>query len=174
MIRILGFVAILIGTMGCGLSIIKERKTDVEECKEWLYVLSVVENEMAFQKSTLPEICFRISKQSTINRKKRIFLENVYNRMQEKNGESFGTVWEEEFKLHELGKECNREIEKEIQGIGKKLFFEDVAMQRNIVQTTMQKIEYYMKKKQRENETENKVVLCMSVMSGLLITILLI
>ena len=87
MIRILGFVAILTGTMGCGFSIIKERKADVEECKEWLYILSVVENEMAFQKSTLPEICFRISKQSTINRKKRIFLENVYNRMQEKNGE---------------------------------------------------------------------------------------
>ena len=174
MIRILGFAAILTGTMGCGFSIIKERKVDVEECKEWIYVLSVVENEMAFQKSTLPEICLRISKQSTINRTKREFLKNVYNRMQEKTGESFGVVWKEEFIRHGLGNECKKEIEEEIMCIGERMFFEDVSMQQNVLHTTMQKIEYYMQKKQKANETENKVVLCMSVMSGLLITILLI
>lgn len=170
----MGFAAIITGTMGCGVSIIKERKLDVEECKEWMHILSIVENEMAFQKSTLPEICLRISKQSTINKKKRDFLKKVYIRMQEKTGESFGAVWKDEFIKHELGKDCKKEMEEEMMCLGEKMFFEDISMQQKVLHTTMQKIDYYMKKKQKENETENKVVLCMSVMSGLLITILLI
>lgn len=174
MIRILGFLAILVGTTGCGLSIIKERKQEVQECKEWLYILSVIENEMSFQKSTLPEICFRISRQTVLNKKKRCFFKAVYNKMQQKTGEDFANVWKKEFVAKELASACHEDVREELKNLGERIFFEDITMQKNVIKATSEKLDYYVKRKQKKNETENKVVLCMSVMSGILITILLV
>ena len=57
--------------------------------------------------------------------------------------------------------------------MGEKLLFEDVSMQQNVIQETTKKLEYYFLKKQKENEKDNKVTLCMGVMSGVLITVML-
>jgi len=138
-----------------------------------MHILSVMENEMAFQKSTLPEICVRISKHTSLDEKKREFLHNVYEKMQEKTGESFGQTWRKELQKSELDKQCFLPIQEELRSLGEKLLFEDVSMQQNVIQETTKKLEYYFLKKQKENEKDNKVTLCMGVMSGVLITVML-
>lgn len=173
MIRIIGFLAIMIGTTGCGVSIVAEKQRELRECKDWIYVLSVIENEMAFQKSTLPEICLRISKHTTLDERKCAFFYKVYEKMNEKTGDSFGTVWRTEFQKHHLNKLCFLPIQEELTTLGEKLFFEDVSMQQNVIKEAVKKLEYYFQKKQKENEKDNKLTLCMGVMSGVLITVML-
>ena len=97
MLRILGILAVIAGSSGCALRIVRERAEYLERCRSWQELFELMEHEIAFQKSSLPEICERAGTRLSGNRK--LFLDRIGRAFEEDGGETLGEIWRREVKL---------------------------------------------------------------------------
>ena len=171
MLRMLGVFVTVAGSSGCAFSIVKERRGYLQRCREWLELFELMENEIAFQKSSLPEICERAGGRLTGH--KRMFLERIGRAFEEGGGDTLGELWRQEVLRIFQQEPLRKEVEKEIEELGARLGFEDSDMLRKMLQD----MELFLKKHQKEQENLNRerdrLTLCAGVMGGLLLTILL-
>lgn len=170
MVKGIGVLIVIWGSSGLGFSVVRERKAYLAQCREWREILTLIENEIAFQKSSLPEICSRAG--SHLAGDKKLFLEDIGRTFESGEGGTFREIWRREAEKVFSGKPLKKEVEEEIKGIGEKLCFEDAEMQRKMLRD----VETYLRKHEEEqeesNKEKNKLTLCAGVMGGLLLTIL--
>lgn len=170
MFRLFGILAVIAGSSGLALRIVGERKEYLEQCRQWREVIRLMENEIAFQKSSLPEICSRAGMHLTGD--KSVFLERIGKTFNEGDGSTLGEIWRRETEKMFAKEPLKKEMEKEVEVLGEKLCFEDSDMQRKVLQD----VEKSMKKHEEEQESlyreRNRLTLCAGVMGGLLLTIL--
>lgn len=172
MLRLAGILMLITGSSGIAFSIVKERREYLERCRTWRELFLFMENEIVFQKSTLPEICCRVSAHLSGN--KEIFLNRIGQTLREGGGDTLGELWRREAKRIFEEEPLKKEVGKEVEELGERLCFEDSDMQRK----TLADIEKYLRKHEEEQENlskeRNKLTLCAGVMGGLLLVILLI
>lgn len=170
MIKGIGALIVIWGSSGLGFSIVRERRAYLAQCRAWRELLALMEHEIAFQKSSLPEICSRAGMH--LKDDKKLFLERIGKTFESGEGGTFGEIWRREAEKIFSGSPLKKEVEEEIKGMGEKLCFEDAGMQRKMLQD----VEKYLKKHEEEQENsdreKNKLTLCAGVMGGLLLTIL--
>lgn len=171
MMRILGMLVVITGSTGCAFSIVKERREYLERCRTWQEVFQLMENEIAFGKSSLPEICERAG--TYLSGNKKLFLGRIGRVLEEGGGETLGEVWRREARRIFREEPLKKEIEKEVEELGERLCFEDSVMQRKMLQDTEKYLEKHQKEQEELNRDRNRLTLCAGVMSGLLLTILL-
>ena len=171
MLRILGILVIIAGSSGCALHIVRERAEYLERCRSWRELFGLMENEVAFQKSSLPEICERAGCHLAGNKK--LFLDRIGRAFEEDNGETLGEIWRREVKLVFQKEPVKKEIEKEVEELGGRLCFEDSDLQRKMLQDMEKYIRKHQEEQERISREKNKLTLCAGVMGGLLLTILL-
>ena len=171
MIRILGILILITGSTGCAFSIVKERGVYLERCRMWQEVFQLMENEIAFSKSSLPEICERAG--TYLSGNKKLFLDRIGRALGEDNGDTLGEVWRREAKEIFQKEPLKEEIEKEVEELGERLCFEDGDMQRKMLQDAEKYIRKHQKEQEDLNRERNKLTLCAGIMGGLLLTILL-
>ncbi len=171
MVRIIGFFIILIGSCGCGFSIVKERADYLERCRHWRELLEMMENEMAFQKSSLPEICSRVGRHLSGSRKQ--FLKKIEEAFAENRGETLGEVWRQEAKQAFQKEPLKKGLQEEMENLGGKLCFEDSSMQRKVLRDMQERLKKHEEEQENLNREKNKLTLCAGVLGGLLITVLL-
>lgn len=171
MLRIFGIFVVIAGSSGCAYSIVRERGEYLERCRQWLELFELMENEIAFQKSSLPEICARGGSRLTGN--KRLFLDRIGSAFQG-GGDTLGEVWRREARLIFAREPLNREVEKEVEELGERLCFEDGGMQRKMLSDMERYLEKHLGEQESLNREKNKLTICAGVMGGLLLTVLLI
>lgn len=172
-VRVLKWMGVLIvitGSSGLAFRIVGERRAYLEKCLAWREVFSLIENEIAFQKSSFPEICSRAGMHISGN--KRLFLERIGNALQKGEGGTLEEIWRRETEAVFAEEPLKKAVEGEIKALGGRLCFEDGGMQRKVLRD----IEKYLKKHEEEqedlNRERNRLTLCAGVMGGLLLTIL--
>ncbi|MEY8522407.1 stage III sporulation protein AB [Lachnospiraceae bacterium 38-10] len=170
MLRIFGIFVIMAGSSGCAYSIVRERGEYLERCRQWLELFELMENEIAFQKSSLPEICARSGSRLTGNKK--LFLDRVGQAFVD-GGDTLGEVWRREIRRILELEPLNGEVEKEVEELGERLCFEDGGMQRKMLSDMGRYLEKHLKEQESLNREKNKLTLCAGVMGGLLLTVLL-
>lgn len=171
MLRILGILAVIAGSSGCALRIVRERAEYLERCRSWQELFELMEHEIAFQKSSLLEICERAGTRLSGNRK--LFLDRIGRAFEEDGGETLGEIWRREVKLIFRKEPVKKELEKEVEELGGRLCFEDGGLQRKILQDMEKYIGKHQKEQENISRERNKLTLCAGVMGGLLLTILL-
>ena len=171
MLRILGILVIIAGSSGCALTIVRERAAYLERCRSWRELLRLMENEIAFQKSSLPEICARAGRHLTGDKK--IFLDRIGRALEEDGGETLGEIWRREAGLIFQREPVKREIEEEVEELGGRLCFEDGDLMSKILKEAEGYIRKHQEEQERISREKNKLTLCAGVMGGLLLTILL-
>jgi len=171
MLKLLGIVAIITGSGGCAFSIVRERRAYLERCGMWREIFQLMENEIAYQKSSLPEICERAGAHLSGSRK--LFLERIGSALGAGQGDTLGEVWRREAKKIFREEPLRAEIEKEVEELGAKLCFEDGDMQRKMLRDTEKYIEKHQNEQESQNREKNKLTLCAGLMGGLLLTVLL-
>ena len=171
MLRLAGCLIVVMGSSGLALRIVKERRKYLERCRMWRELFLLMENEIMFQKSSLPEICSRAGMH--LSGSNRRFLEHIGEAFEGGGGETLGEIWRREAESIFEEEPLNKELETEVEMLGERLCFEDSNMQRKMLQD----MERYLKKHEEEQESlnreRNKLTLCAGVMGGLLLTILL-
>lgn len=171
MFRLIGALVVMAGSSGLALNVVKERKGYLERCRQWLEVLGLMENEIAFKKSSLPEICSRAGMH--LSGSKGVFLARIGECFDRGEGGTLGEIWRQEAKRVFDGEPLKREAEQEVEALGEKLCFEDGDMQIKILQSTKCYLEKHVEEREVLDREKNKLTLCAGVMGGLLLTILL-
>ena len=171
MIRWVSILAVIVGSSGFAISIVKERKMYLEQCRAWRELFALMEHEIAFQKSSLPEICSRAGMHLSGNR--RMLLEQVGQKLGGGEGGTLGEIWRQETQKIFAREPLKEEVEEEIETLGEKLCFEDGDMLRKILQDTEQYVLKHEREQESKNRERNKLTLCAGVMGGLLLVILL-
>lgn len=171
MLRILGIFVVIAGSSGCAYSIVRERGEYLDRCRQWLELFELMENEIAFQKSSLPEICARVGSRLSGNRK--LFLDGIGQAFRD-GGDTLGEVWRRETRRILAQEPMNREVERELEELGEKLCFEDGGMQSKMLSDMERYLGKHLREQESLNRDKNKLTLCAGVMGGLLLTILLI
>lgn len=171
MFRIVGILAVIAGSSGLALRVIGERREYLERCRQWMDVLGLMENEIAFQKSSLPEICSRAGMHLSGN--KSLFLARIGENFDRGEGTTLGEIWRKEAERIFVGEPLREEAEREVEALGEKLCFEDSDMQRKILEDTKCYLKKHMEERENLDRERNKLTLCAGVMGGLLLTILL-
>ncbi len=171
MLRLFGFLIIITGSCGCGFSVVKERMDYLKRCRDWQELLELMENEIAFRKSSLPEICSRAG--GHLSGALGIFLARVGRAFRENQGETLGEVWREEIRKVLREDTLKKEIEDELESLGERLCFEDSEMQRKVLQDMRELLKKHCEEQEKLNREKNKLTLCAGVMGGLFLTILL-
>lgn len=171
MLRIIGVFAVIMGSSGFALHIVGERRAYLARCRRWRELFSLMENEVGFQKSSLPEICGRAGMHLTGDKKQ--FLERIGQRLDRGDGGTLQEIWRREAERVFACEPLQKEVEREVAAFGGRLCFEDGGMQRKMLRD----IETFIKKHEEEQERldreRNKLTLCAGVMGGLLLTVLL-
>ena len=173
MVKLAGVCIILLGCTGVGYSIVQERKQELINCAQWQRILAIMENEMAFQKASIHEICFRISRHSSVTAGNRDFFLKIAEEMEDNKGQTLGDTWKREMQLHLKHVKLPENMKKELSFLGEKLCYEDVGMQRKVIKMLEEELEQIRTDRAQEDEKRNKVTMCMGIMTGLLITIIL-
>ncbi len=171
MIRLAGFLIIMLGSCGCGFSLVRERKEYLERCRAWEELLERMEHEIAFQKSSLPEICGRLS--AHLSGRQRLFLEQVGRAFAENCGDTLGEVWKRELSCVLQEEPLKKELQREMESLGEKLCCEDSDMQRKMLRDTGEFVRKHLEEQERADREKNRLTLCAGVMGGLLLTVLL-
>ena len=173
MVKLAGVCIILLGCTGVGYSIVQERKQELVNCAQWQRILAIMENEMAFQKASIHEICFRISRHLSIASDNQHFFKKVAEEMEENKGQTLGDIWKKEMQHHLKHVKIPESMKKELIFLGEKLCYEDVGMQRRVIKMLEEELEHIRTDRAQEDEKKNRVTMCMGIMTGLLITIIL-
>ena len=171
MLRLLGGLIVIVGSSGFAFGLVGERKEYVERCRAWRELFSLMENEIVFQKSSLPEICSRVGLHLSGNKK--LLLERIGRTFGEGSGDTLGEMWRREVRRILEEEPLQKEVEKEIEGLGGRLCFEDGDMQRKILADMQGYIGRHEEEQEKLNKERNKLTLCAGVTGGLLLTILL-
>lgn len=170
MFRMAGILLLIAGSNGFAFSVVGERKAYLERCRTWRELFTLIESEIAFQKSSLPEICCRAEAHLTGNKKQ--FLERLGSSLDEGADGTLGEIWQREVERIFEEEPLKQEAEDEVKALGRRLCFEDGEMQRKMLGD----MERYLKKHEEEqenlNKERNKLTLCAGVMGGLFLTIL--
>ena len=61
MLKLVGSLCILAGCIGWGAGRIGEEKSRIRHLQEWIRIIRRIQNEIAYGKRTLPEICLLLS-----------------------------------------------------------------------------------------------------------------
>ena len=170
MLKWMGVLTVITGSTGLAFHIVRERKEYLEKCRAWREVFSLIENEIAFQKSSLPEICSRAGMHLSGNKK--LFLERIGNTLQKGEGGTLGEIWRREAEALFKEEPLKKEMEREIKELGGNLCFEDSGMQRKLLLDIEKHIGKHEEEQENLNRERNRLTLCAGVMGGLLLTIL--
>ena len=171
MVRLIGGLAVILGSSGFALRVVGERRAYLARCRRWRELFALMENEVAFRKSSMPEICCRAG--ARLTGEKRLFLERVGQGLSSGEGGTLREVWRREAERAFLTEPLKKEAEREVLELGGRLCFEDGEMQRKMLSEAEAFLKSHEEEQERLDRERNRLTLCAGVMGGLLLTVLL-
>ena len=171
MLQILGGCMIFCGCLGSGYELIRRKQEIIRIMEIWEYILEMFVSEIMYKKETLGYACYEIAEK--IGGKEGKFLESVGRKTEEKKGECFYQIWEEECKRY--CKEVSfsgREAEL-IKEFGKMTGFEDSKVHQKMIGMQLEKWSNERIRKQEELWERKKLILTLSSCIGMMMVLIL-
>ncbi len=164
MLKLVGSFCILAGCIGWGANRIGEEKSRIRHLQEWIRIIRRIQNEIAYGKRTLPEICLLLSE--SCPEPYRECFGAIYEQAGRQEGEGLEQIWQRQVRLPEEEKEILKCLPLD-PGIQEEKFQAERIGQSMDLLTR--------KCRQAEDAYENKarVTTCLSILAGVFMTILL-
>lgn len=171
MLKLAGILLLITGCIGLGVNKVAEEKRHIRELREIRRIVQRMQSEMIYGKRTLPEICLLFS-QCLGEPYRSAFLE-IFQRLEENDGSTLENIWKERMGVC-MDTLPLKEEEKEIllflpkhQGIL------DETIQAADVGQSLDFLTAHIGQAEAEYENKSKVIMSISVMTGLFLVILL-
>ena len=167
MTKLFGVILLLVGF--CGLTFEKIRE-ETEKLKEMVRIKefsAYLLNEIEYSHIPIPDIC-----REYIGRcegKLKAFLESVCKKYEDNQGKSFDVIWEQELKNYDGKCEEKQWLSK----MSKEFGFSNVGMQISAIGQYLTDVEKMILQKEKKFQENKKLILYFGIMSGLLISIVL-
>lgn len=172
MLRLLGGICLLTGSVGMGWSWREYLKQEVAQLYEMRQIMKMFQSEITYSHVPLQEACRRISGQVR-EPYKEAFLK-IHEHMLRNNGEKFEEIWKEQIKVCMQQLAVRGEEKRFLYEFGTNVGFMDERMQVEVLEQLMDKLQLAIDRQERELANKCRVVMSISVLGGLMLTILLI
>lgn len=171
MLKITGVCIVLAGMLGLGLSINAERAQHISYLKDWSRLLEIMENEIAFQRSTLPEICYRIGHHHKIRQSE--FVLQLDELIKSNQGLTFGDCWKSKITQILKQQRLKKDEIQLLEEVGNNLQYEDHKMQMRTMQNVRECLEKKIAQEEKEKQEKGKITMCLSCVCGIIMTVIL-
>lgn len=166
--KFLGMILLMLGFWGLSLEKVKEKKREIETLSEIKSFATYLLKEIEYSHIPIPDICREyVERSEGIIRD---FLEKVCNRYDINQGESFDIIWKEVADENLMLKKEERKL---LHLLGKSFGFCNLKMQMSAIEQYIQDIEKNVLQKEIKFQDNRKLILYFGVMSGLLLSIIL-
>lgn len=167
----IGFLMIFAGCSGLGVWYSMQFRRQLETLQEFCRILELLQGQIRFGRSTLPECCFRLGER--LGEPYRSCFQDIYEKICENTGEDFGHICEVGLRkgLQQLvvdKEDINRFI-----SCFEQSGYEEDEMQLRMLEQTKEELEMRLQKLSDENASKCRLALSLGTMSGLLLIILL-
>lgn len=165
MIKFLGILLLLAGFIGLSLERVREEKAGIKNLSELKRFTTYLLREIEYSHIPIPDICAEYKDRS--EGKLKLFLEKVNKHFAINEGKSFDCIWREEI-------ESYKKEEKQIMEELSRCFgFCNTKMQISALGQQLEDIENMLLQKEKKFQDNKKLILYFGVLSGLLLSIIL-
>ncbi len=171
MLRVIGVLLLMAGSVGTGWSIKEKWKASLEVLYQMRQILEMFQNEIAYSRASLPEACSRIG--ARVEEPYRGAFISIREEMLANRGLPFDTIWKEEMK------KCLEKLP--AAGGDKRVFLDfgscigymDGEMQAEAVEQYVHKLNISIERMEKDMWNKYKVIMSLSIMGGLMLAIML-
>lgn len=167
MIKIMGSICLFLGFLGMSLDKIKIEKEKIHILEEIRNFVEYLLKEIEYSHIPIPDIC-----KEYIGRcegKIRGFLEQVCMNFEKNEGASFEKIWDKEIEGVDIGKDGKIQLTK----LGKCFGFSNMGHQLSAIDHFLKEIDKTILHNEKKFQDNKKLILYFGVMSGLLLSIIL-
>ncbi|MCM1387526.1 MAG: stage III sporulation protein AB [Bacillus sp. (in: Bacteria)] len=171
MLKLAGILLLMTGCIGLGLNKVAEEKRHIRELREMRRIVQRMQSEMEYGKRTLPEICLLFSR--CMNEPYRQAFGEIFQRLEANDGSTLESIWNERMDAC-MDRLALKEEEKEIlRNLPQQQGILDETMQAADVGQSLDILTRHIQQAQAEYGNKSKVIMSISVMTGLFLVILL-
>ncbi|MDE5866755.1 MAG: stage III sporulation protein AB [Lachnospiraceae bacterium] len=172
MLKLAGIIMLMFGCIGLGINKVSEEKRRIRELREIRNIVVRIQNEMAYGKRTLPEICLILGRNSTEPYSDAFM--NIFQRLEENDGTVLDNIWKEQLKNCMEDMPLGEEEKNILISLPEHMGIMDGAMQAADIGQSLDMLTGHIVKTETEYENKAKVIMSVSVMAGLFLVIWLI
>lgn len=171
MLQMLGAVMIILGGIGIGYRYIEKDRQTIHTLEKWESIMNMFVSEISYKKQPISFACDEIGER--VGGLEGGMLQSVSERIQERNGQIFLSLWKEE-----CFKYCSRvKLEEEERGLllnfGILTGFEDEYLQKLMIEEQKEKWKNIRLQKQEKHQERKKLILILSTCMGIMTVLVL-
>lgn len=171
MIKLIGVILLLAGFCGLSFEKVREEKANIKRLQELKRFTTYLLNEIEYSHIPIPDICQEYIEKSEGVLK--TFLEKVCEQFQLNSGKSFDCIWRAELKNNIDSYSVKKEERVLLKNLCKSFGFCNIRMQVSAIEQYLQEIDKILLQKEKKFQDNKKLILYFGVMSGLLLSIIL-
>lgn len=169
--RLVGVILLICGTTGTGWMLRERLKQRICSIGQAIWLLRFMESEIGYQKSTMSVVFAKASGRLSGCLEK--ITKETARRLQERGGEDFCKIWQETWKKYSQNSGFDK---KDVAVIGELATdgYQDVHMQLAQVKMVRERLEEIKRQLETELAQKSRVYLCVGMLSGMVVSIILI
>ena len=167
MVKFVGMICLLAGFIGLSVDKIMSDRQKIEFFREVGSFVEYLHGEIEYSHIPIPDICKEYIKRC--RGKFRIFLEELCNNFEETDGKSFEVLWEEIVDKQMWKKEEKRYLKE----LGHCFGFSGIGLQLSAIERYLKGMDKNILQYEKKFQDNRKLILYFGVMSGLLLSIIL-
>lgn len=171
MFKIIGIFCILLGCIGYGINRIGEERSRVGHLREMIRIIKRIQDEISYGKHTLPEICLILAE--CCNPPYQPHFKQIYEQMNTGNGTSLNCIWEQQMEQCMKDAPLAEEEKDILKYLPKNLGMRDEKLQAECIGRSVELLVKSRRKSEDAYENKARMILSVSVLTGVFLTIML-
>lgn len=167
MIKLLGICCLIMGFFGLSFDRVREEATGIKRLAALKSFVIYLLREIEYSHIPIPDICKEYQDRS--DNELRTYLEKICKQYENSPGKSYEGIWNDEAENIVWKKEEKLWLKK----LGKCFGYCNIGMQLAAIEQYLQDIEKQLLQKEKKFQDNRKLILYFGVMSGLLLSIIL-
>lgn len=171
MLKISGAILCIAGCAGYGFFKVTGWKRDLIKISQWIFILQKIKSRILYQKETLEESCMWIGERE--DRDCGVALHRIGKRAREERDTEFSFIWKEEIELWCRQNGLHKTITELLQQFPEYVREADEELQMNLFSLYLEELNHQKIQLEKQIQEKQKPVLAVSLLGGIMISILL-
>lgn len=171
MFKIAGIICILLGCVGWGTNRIRDEKRRIQHLREMILIIRRIRDEISYGKHTLPEICLILTE--CCSPMYRSHFKQIYEQMSKGGGLSLDHIWVRQMEQCLRDTPLSEEEKDILKYLPQNLGMQEEKLQAESIGRSVELLVRNCRKAEDAYENKARMILSVSVLTGVFLTILL-
>ena len=172
MLKISGVILCIGGCVGYGLMRVGEWKRYLSILNQWIVIIQKIRSRLVYQKETLEESCIRIGEKE--EGEWGTVLQSIGKQARVNRKREFGVIWKDEIEKWCSQEWIGKKMKELLKGFPEYVKGADEELQMNLLSLYLEELQREKSYLEKEIQEKQKPILAISIIGGLMISILLV